>query len=1144
YAVISIGSQVNISIYPSVNVTWYVNNAVVSTNTTYYTTTFNQAGIYSIYASNSYLQSNYLNITVYDPSQVTAIEQCYIDPSSMVYISGYYQYSVMFNVPTYNPKTPIIAMQIGLTSTSSSGSSYNSITVGWVLQQYSGGNFINLTSLTPVTVQNPANYTFPISVSSAGTYALSFYPLSNSSTDIQNITYLGVASSNSYIYDNNYYGLQYVNSTGSSTLSTNTYVMSIVISQSMSFGNLIVIESGLPSGTQWSVTLTNNGNVFSSTTNSILIELPYLTVLTFSVSSSNPLYIPSPAMFTVNTSIFLTSPNITKSITFYFSVPSPYLQINELPDDAGLIDPYNIQISYQYNPDNVSLSSIPPTYTTISYGSNGNLTGTLSAGWMWYTNTIYLYNLSYPTSVQNITLTILSTNGKVADIINSTYPIVGTSSIAIPSVIAGPPGGGTNFTFKMPYTITFNPQGLYNNAGQWWVTLYSVNGTIISQSNPSLKNLTISTTNNNSVTFNVFNGTYNYTVISPLNYYITANSTGQIYISGSNAVINVTYSPLPLTVQTWVAGFMSGETIWINVTGTTIYGYPYSTGTSFTVTNYYSTYGNSLTLYAGLYNFTFAFTQNFGNYTNINGSYWANLNYTTGIYTITQYSFNNQTLSGSFLIQYGGGGLSFTANLQEYTVTIITNLPNSPSILQYSFTNSNSTLSGIAQYNPSGITGSTVTVQVPQGIYSIALSINTGLYPYVPVVSTQATIVENIYQNTVIYYNFTYIGINYTVVIQSLPTFIGPYQYTLYLNGTLYDDVALNYTTSGTVLSQTYSIVLNLPPATFTGTFVQYSQFYVPVSTTFTIAYESNSNYTQITLQTNYTPVTLQISGFVNNYNLDIYVQNQNTPVVALSGSSSVQVINLAPFMTYTYIGTDGNTPPDEANGTFYISYANQTVYIAFMPALQTTIYLIETGLPVDIAWSATITFTYVIYISSSSSIGTTQNTAVETNSSVDNVIGFSIPYSSNYTITIQNVSYGSTIYVPNPNSIVGTVSTTGTSSSPYNIAFSSSQAVPTQPPTTGGSSYLPGINQALGYVLPFSASVFWIIVYVLFIIGLMGYVAYKTGNTMATIITGGALVSIGYVMNVIPGWVIAFLFAIAIATLLYIMFLRGSEGE
>ncbi|MEM0061529.1 MAG: hypothetical protein QW726_06345, partial [Fervidicoccaceae archaeon] len=959
----------------------------------------------------------------------------------------------MFKVITTSGTTPIIAMQIGLTSTSSSGSNYNPITVGWVLQQYSDGNFINLTSLTPVTVQNPANYTFPISVT-AGTYALSFYPLSNSSTDIQNITYLGIATSNSYIYDTNYYGLEYVNSTGSSIISTNTYVMSIVISQSMSFGNLIVIESGLPSGTAWSVTLTNNGNVFSSTTNSILIELPYLTTLTFSVSSSNPLYTPSPAMFTLNTSIFLTSPNVTKTITFYYTIPTPYIQINELPDDAGQIDPYNVQISYQYNPNNLSLSSILPTYVTISYGSNGNVTGNFNAGWMWYTNTIYLYDLSYSTSVQNITLTILSTNGKVADIINSTYPIVGTSSVALPTRIAGPPGGGLNFSFKFPYTISFSPQGLYSNAGQWWVTLYSVNGTIISMSNPSLKNLTESATGNNSIQFGVFNGTYNYTITPPLNYYITANSSGQIYISGSNATINVTFSPFPLTVQTWVAGFMPGETIWINVSGVTIYGFSYSTNTSFTVTNYYSTYGNNLTLYAGLYNFTFAFTQNFGNYTNINGSYWAVLNYTTYTYTIVQYTFNNQTLSGSFFIQYGGGGLTFTANLNTYNVTIITNLPNSPSILEYSFVNSNLTLSGIAQYNPSGVSGNTVTVQVPPGIYTIELSINTGFYPYVPITNTQTTLVENIYQNTVIYYNFTYLEFNYTIVILSLPAFTGPYQYSLYLNGTLYDNVAYNYTTSGTVLSQTYSIVLSLPPAIFTGTFIQYSEFYTPTITNFTIAYDSN--YTQITLQTNYTPVTLQISGFIGAYNLDIYVQNQTNPIVVLNGNSSVQVINLAPFVTYTYVGSDSNYPPDEANGSFYISYANQTVYVVFMPTLQTTIYLIETGLPIGVQWSATITFTYMIYISTATSVGDTQNTAVETNYSVDNVIGFSIPYNSNFTITIQNVSYGTSIYVPNPNNIIGVVSATGASSSPYNIAFSSSQM---QSPT-GSGSYLPWVNQ------------------------------------------------------------------------------------
>ncbi|MEM4057041.1 MAG: hypothetical protein QW578_08405, partial [Thermoplasmatales archaeon] len=431
----------------------------------------------------------------------------------------------------------------------------------------------------------------------------------------------------------------------------------------------------------------------------------------------------------------------------------------------------------------------------------------------------------------------------------------------------------------------------------------------------------------------------------------------------------------------------------------------------------------------------------------------------------------------------------------------------------------------------------------PQGIYQIFIGINMQQYQYTapPVTSYNTTLVVNIYQNTVIYYNFTYIMFNYTINVYSAPTFIQPYQYSVYLNGTCVNGTTLNYSFSGTVTSQNYQIQMNLLPGYFSGMFVQYSQFYTPTQVPFTISYQANN--IQIALQTNYTPVTLQISGFVTGYLLYIYVQNQTNPVVSLNSNSSTQIINVAPFTTYTYSGTDLNSPPDYANGSFYITGPNQTVSIVFLPQLQTTIFLIETGLPANIQWSATITVTYTVISASPGNINGVVNTIVQTNSSTTNIIGFSVPYNSQFTIYIQNVTYINT-YVPSPNTIQGMVSSTGSSSSPYNIAFSIYTS-PSQPPTTtGGSSYLPGINQALGYVLPFSTSVFWIIVYVLFIIGLMGYVAYKTGNTMATIITGGALVSIGYVMNVIPGWIIAFLFAIAIATILYVMFLRGDEGE
>ncbi|MEM4067881.1 MAG: DUF2341 domain-containing protein [Candidatus Micrarchaeaceae archaeon] len=1146
YAVIPVGSQINISIYPVVNVTWYVNNAVVSTNTTYYTTTFNQAGIYSIYASNSYLISSYLNITVYDPKNIVTLEQCYIDPNNMVYSSGQYGYSIMFDLPVPNWVT---AIQVGLTSTSTSGSKYNPITVGWILQKYVNNQFINVTSLMPVTVQNPANYTFPINLqlpydpgSLYDIYALSFYPLSNSTSDIQNITFLGIASSTSYLIDNNYYAFQYINATGSAIQNANTYIMSMVFQQSLNFGNLTIIESGLPSGTSWSVTLTNNGNVFTSTTNSILIQLPYNATFTFTVSSSNSLYTPSPASFTVNTSLFNLSPSITKSITFNYAIPSPYVQITEYPDDAGNLDPYNISVIVLYNPNNLPPDILTPSYLNITFDVNGSGSAyPISMSWNWSAYTLYLYNISGPTSSSaseqpvsgvnglTVSLNMIGPSGKSVKILGGSFSYPVTSNEYI------------NFMFIGQYTITFVPNGLYPNAGTWSVTLTSTTGTILSGG--SSTSITLSTQNNGTIVFGAFNGSYSYTVTPPQYYYASVNGSGTISVSGANVTVNITFSPVLYTVQTWVSGFMPGETIWINVTGTTIYGFQYSNSSTFVTTNYYSSWGTNLSLYAGLYNFTFAYTQIYQNYTNITASYW---------FAGSQFTFNNVTLQGSFYLT-GSGGISFMVQIIEYNVTIITNLPNSYQIMQYSFTNMNSTLAGIPAYNPSGLAGNTVTVQVPKGIYQIFIEINTNEYSNVPVSSFNTTMVVNIYQDTVIYYNFTYKMINYTLNIIINPLFIQPFQYTVYLNGTEYNGTVLNYSFSGTITSQIYQINMNLLPGYFNGIFIQNSQIYTPNSTAFTISYQNV--WIDLYLQVYYVPVIFQISGFVQQYNIYIYIQNQTNPIMNLFNCSSTQVIELAPFVTYNYTGTDYGNPQDYTNGSFYISSPNQTVYIVFLPEYYANVYIIETGLPTNVQWSATI---YVTYWTG------TKNNIAETNSSSTNVIGFSVPYGSSFTIYIQNVSYINT-YVPTPNVLEGAVSAIGnavyltnngsSNIGPFQVTFSI-YTPPSQPPTgsgsyTGGSSYIPSINQTLSYVnqtlsyvLPFSVSVFWLVVYVLFIIGIIGYVAYKTGNTMATIITGGALVSIGYVMGIIPGWIIAFLFAIAIATLLYVMFLRGSESE
>ncbi|MEM4057090.1 MAG: hypothetical protein QW578_08660, partial [Thermoplasmatales archaeon] len=827
------------------------------------------------------------------------------------------------------------------------------------------------------------------------------------------------------------------------------------------FGNLTVMESGLPSGTQWSVTMTNNGNVFTSTTNSILIQLPYNQTYTFTVSSANSLYTPSPSSFTVNTSLFNLSPSITKSITFNYAIPSPYIQITEYPDDAGLLDQYNVSISYLYNPNNLPPDILTPYYINMTFGINGSTgnSGYIHMSWNWSSYILYIYNISGPTTstspiqptttinsyngVQDLQLNIIGPNGKVPYIISTTFPL-GMFNLPISS------NQYINFSFSTPYTITFVPVGLYPNAGYWSVTITYISGinygSILSSGTPGivLSTQTLTTANNGTITFVVFNGSYSYKVTPPQYYYASVNGSGTINVSGANVTVYITFSSVLYTVQTWVSGFMPGETIWINVTGTTIYGFQYSNSSTFVTTNYYSSWGTNLSLYPGLYNFTFAYTQIYQNYTNITASYWG----ITGSYygSTPQFSFNSTTLQGSFYLT-GSGGLSFMAQITTYNVTIITNLPNWYQIIQYSFTNTNSTLAGIPEYNPSGLAGNTVTVQIPQGIYQIFIGINMQQYQYTapPVTSYNTTLVVNIYQNTVIYYNFTYIMFNYTINVYSAPTFIQPYQYSIYLNGTCVNGTTLNYSFSGTITSQNYQIQMNLLPGYFSGMFVQYSQFYTPIQVPFTISYQANN--IQISLQTNYTPVTLQISGFVTWYSLYIYIQNQTNPIISLNSNSSTQIINVAPFTMYIYSGSDVNSPPDYANGSFYITGPNQTVNIVFLPQQQVTIFLIETGLPTGIQWSATITVNYMI-ISLGNPIGIGgENTIVQTNSSTSNIIGFSIPYNSNYTIYIQNVTYINT-YVPTPNVIQGTVTGQGQTTSPYNIAFSI-YTPPQQPPVS-----------------------------------------------------------------------------------------------
>jgi hypothetical protein len=317
--------------------------------------------------------------------------------------------------------------------------------------------------------------------------------------------------------------------------------------------NITFVENGLPSGTNWSVTL--NGTTLSSTSNTITFNEPNGTYSYYIGSVSGYTVSPSSGSITVN------GANVHQAITFTpVKVISKYkvtFTESGLPSgtswsvtfnratESSTTDTITFSVpngTYSYTIGSVSGYTVSPssgsitvngasvsesiTFSEITYTITFTETGLPSGNW--YVN-ITGQAPSGPISSSTTTYSVSLPNGSYSYTIstgNKEYKPSYTGSFAVNGASVS-----ESITFsEVTYTITFTETGLPSGI-LWYVTLNGITHN--------------STTN--SIIFTVLNGSYSYTIENPISggssiQYIITESFGNITISGTNTNKNINYT--------------------------------------------------------------------------------------------------------------------------------------------------------------------------------------------------------------------------------------------------------------------------------------------------------------------------------------------------------------------------------------------------------------------------------------------------------------------------------------------------------------------------------------------------------------------------------------------------------------------------
>lgn len=342
------------------------------------------------------------------------------------------------------------------------------------------------------------------------------------------------------------------------------------------------VESGLPQGTRWSVTV--NGTTKTSATNSIIFaELDGSYTYTI-----RPIY-----GYTLSASggtLILNGFDSTVKVTF---TPTNYqVTFSEkgLPGGkwyVNITNPLGVTANYSSTSNKIEVSETNGTYSFLVASNNPTYIPNPSSGTFTVTGNPILESISFTMLGWNATFVesglpkgsvwyVNLTNGQAfsssSNSISFTEPN-GTYSYAIstgdkryePSKTSGTfTISGMSYYFSLIFNpeyhrVTFTEFGLPNGT-LWKVTL----------------NGTSSESDNSTINFNELNGSYYYKV-SSISRYAATPSSGNVQIDGSNATLSIVFTIDAFSVSFKETGLPSGER-WnatldnytVNSTGTSI----------------------------------------------------------------------------------------------------------------------------------------------------------------------------------------------------------------------------------------------------------------------------------------------------------------------------------------------------------------------------------------------------------------------------------------------------------------------------------------------------------------------------------------------------------------------------------------------
>ena len=418
------------------------------------------------------------------------------------------------------------------------------------------------------------------------------------------------------------------NTTG--TFAVSGASITVTITFHTSFYKLSFTESGLPSGTNWSVSL-NGYSIFSTgTTVSFLVTNGSYNF----IFSNKAGYIPTPwysgkaTIQGASVTLLVTFVSPTTAIYYvYFSETGLAAGTSWAVTFDGITQsststaiPFSVQNgTYQFTVQPVTGYTISPTSGSVTVSG-----ASTSKGISFTPVTGKLYTITFAESglpastIWSVALngTAQSSSGSISfNVANGTYqftiqPIAGFNAIPSSGVITvtgSSKSQAISFVSSSvsTYTVTFTESGLASGIS-WSVTL---NGTTHSSTSGTIQ-------------FTVVNGTYQFTV-QPVTGYTISPTSGSVTVSGANQGVQITFTATKLQTysvtfsetglpsgSTWFVNLSNGQSL--NSTGASITvqlqngSYNYVIGTA---DNDYSAKGGSVTVSGASQTVAIAFSQ-------------------------------------------------------------------------------------------------------------------------------------------------------------------------------------------------------------------------------------------------------------------------------------------------------------------------------------------------------------------------------------------------------------------------------------------------------------------------------------------------------------------------------------------------------